>query len=552
MAQINNGLDFTDGQWYNSDGTLLGSGVSFIGGGLGGGGSPSASVFTPVIKGSVVEGAPAYTIRRGRSNTISGRAFVDLEVEWNGHTGDGGLLVSGLPKVWAGAYTPAANEATGCPMLVRRRMPNRSLNLAIYGGIPGAAAATIKTAMTNALTALNAAGGGTLIVPPGLYDMGASAVAGYEFLGAHANMRNIRISGYGAMFTCQTTAAVITYGIVFLDGNNIEIEGLQFRDTGYDSALSWKGMHSVMSYQTIAGGGVKGFRMRDCYATSCLSPYAVQGDAAFLLSDVDVQAVADNCYYGLQLDGVTNVTASIVTSDARRSAIVYNCNNVTLNVDATNTATGVGSNGWVELAARENDNCGNWRINLTYRGEVRHGTLVRVEHQGAAGSAGTMRDVDLSLTLDNPTNSGFAADAIKFTHDAGGGATNRIWSNWKVHGQFLGEWLAEKVTNPEVSAAGSSIALDTSVDDLIGLPAYFSVGTGPATEPTRTNPQLQAVLLDRTSNGQGQTGGTSVLAQVANNGTDLQVLVNDGSRGGLGLADLPETGLLRISGSYPA
>lgn len=553
MAQINNGLDFTDGQWYNSDGTLLGTGVSFIGGGLGGAGSPTASTFSPVVKGSVTAGAPVYTLRRGKSNTIASRAFVDLEVEWTGHTGDGGLLVSGMPKAWTGAYTPAANEATGCPILVRRRIPNRVVNLATYGGIPGALAATIKTAIANALTALKAAGGGTLLIPPGIYDMGASAVNGYEFLGAQVEMSNIRISGYGALFTFQTTAAVITYGIVFVDGQNIELEGLQFRDTGYDSSLSWKGAHAVMSFQTSAFGGVKGFRMRDCYATSCLSPYAVQGDAAFLLSDVDVQAVADNCYYGLQLDGVTNVTASIVTTDARRSAIAYNCNNMTLTVDATNTAAGVGSNGWVELAARADDDCGNWKVNLTYRGDVRHGTLVRVEHQGLAGTAGTMDNVDLTLTVDNPVNSGFASDAIKFTHDAGGGVTNRVWSNFRVHGQFLGDWLAaDKVTNPEISATGSSIALDASVDDLTGLPAYFTEGTTLVANATRTNPQLQAVLLDRTSNGLPQAGGTMVVAQIADNGTDIQLLVNDGSRGGLALAELPETGLLRISGSYPA
>jgi len=63
------------------------------------------STFTPTVVGLTTAGTATYSARAGNYTRIGNRIFFDIQLVWSGHTGSGGVTITGLP-VAAARSTP--------------------------------------------------------------------------------------------------------------------------------------------------------------------------------------------------------------------------------------------------------------------------------------------------------------------------------------------------------------------------------------------------------------------------------------------------------------
>ena len=352
-------------------------------------------------------------------------------------------------------------------------VPSTVVNLADYGGKPGAGRAVLVDAFGKAFAALAGAGGGTLFVPAGLYDFGAHA-HGKDIILCR-NLRNIAISAYGATFTATTTANVVPNLFYFFNFQNITIAGANFIDTGFSPWVNWKGMYCV---GIQADRPSRGFNMVDCYAENVMGLLASNNNAAgrMHLADLSVQGEVRNSYYGVGANFVREkVRVKLACRNVRRAFIAYALNDADVQVDSRNTANWPGSNGLVALVSTgaSTGNVERVRVAVDVSGDGIHSGYVHFYHQGTEAD-GYMRDIDATVNL---TNVSAAQNLFVFDHESDGvrATTARVWDRISLHAAVTGRFEGSVVANASVTTSPGTVYLDAN---LAGLGRRAALASG--------------------------------------------------------------------------
>jgi hypothetical protein len=340
-------------------------------------------------------------------------------------------------------------------------VPPTTVSLADYGGRPGAERSILVGAFSKAFAALADAGGGTLLVPAGVYDFGSYADAAYIIL--CRNFRNIAISAYGATFTATTTANVVPNLFYFFNFDNVTIAGASFIDPGFSPWINWKGMYCV---GIQADRSSSGFRMVDCYAERVVGLLASNNNAAgrMHLSDISVQGEVRYSYYGVGASFIReNVNVELVCHNVRRAFIANALRNAEIVIRASGTSNWPGSNGLVSLASggASQGNVENVRIRLDVSGECMYGGYVHFYHQGPE-MEGAMRDIDATV---NVINARSTRSMFVFDHETDGvqPKTARVWDRISLHGTITGKFTGKVISNASVSMSPGTVLVDRNL-----------------------------------------------------------------------------------------
>lgn len=122
------GTTGSDPNWTTS-GTPYVAGISFDSGANVLSRYNNITSFTPVIAGSTSAGTATYSSQYGRYSRIGNIVFVQVNLEWTGHTGTGFMLVTGMPFIFAAAasFYPMAT------MIQNVVLPAGALNVVVDG-----------------------------------------------------------------------------------------------------------------------------------------------------------------------------------------------------------------------------------------------------------------------------------------------------------------------------------------------------------------------------------------------------------------------------------
>ena len=394
-------------------------------------------------------------IKRRRGNAARRRAFL---------IGGVGACVTSLVPAGLGDSPVRMARRGSVGGIGDAKVPPAMVSLADYGGIPGAGRSSLVGAFGRAFAALADSGGGTLLVPAGVYDFGSYADAADIIL--CRDLRNIAVSAYGATFTATTTANVVPNFFYFFNFHNITIAGASFVDRGFSPWLNWKGMYCV---GIQADKSSSGFRMVDCYAERVVGLLATHNNAAGRthLSDISVQGEVRYAYYGVGASFIREqVKVDLVCHNVRRAFIAYSLKNAVIRIRASNTSNWPGSNGLVALVSggASTGNVENVRVRVDVSGESIHSSYVHFYHQGLE-KEGRMRDIDATV---NVINGSATRDLFVFDHetDAVQAKTARIWDRIWLHGSVSGRFTGKVVSNRSVSTSPGTVYLDRNLAEL--------------------------------------------------------------------------------------
>lgn len=381
------------------------------------------------------------------------------------------FLLGGLGACVAGAVPPRPDDPPF--RMIRRgsagdigdaRVPPAIVSLADFGGRPGAGRSILVSAFGRAFGALADAGGGTLLVPAGLYDFGSYADAAYVIL--CRDLRNIAISAYGATFALTTTANVVPNFFYFFNFHNITVAGASFVDRGFSPWFNWRGMYCV---GIQADKPSSGLRMVDCHAKRVVGLLSSHNNAAgrMHLSDISVRGEVRDSYYGVGANFIRErVDVELVCHNVRRAFIAYSLKNAAIRIVASSTSDWPGSNGLVALVSggASTGNVENVRVRVEASGECIYSSYVHFYHQGPE-TEGHMRDIDATVHLINASS---ARDLFVFDHEADGvqAKTARSWDRIWLHGSVTGRFTGRVVSNTSVSTAPGTVLLDRNLAEM--------------------------------------------------------------------------------------
>lgn len=337
-------------------------------------------------------------------------------------------------------------------------VPAIVVNLAACGGIPGAPPARLIQAFGTAFAALTARGGGTLLVPAGMYDFGR--LGDGRNLVLCRDLRNIAISAYGATFGVTTTANVVPNIFYFFNFRNITIAGASFIDHGFMPWLNWRGAYCV---GIQADRFSSGFRMVDCFAERVVGLLASNNNAQGrrYLSDISVQGEVHSAYYGVGANFIREgVHVDLVCHNVRRAFIAYSLRHADIVVRSHNTSAWPGSNGLVALVAVGGSagNVENVCVRVDVSGACIHRSYAHFYHQGAAPS-GYMRDIDATV---NVRNRDATQNLFLFDHETDRllATTTRVWDRIWLRGSIAGTLTGAVVANDTATTAPGTVYLD--------------------------------------------------------------------------------------------
>ena len=360
-------------------------------------------------------------------------------------------------------------------------IPANSVNLATYGGVPGATAANIRTAINDALNALAGMGGGTLVIDAGTYDLGTSPDSGHVI---RTGLTNICIRGYGATFTCDTTTQKITSFFYFTNPQNVAVMGLSFQDRGYDRTLNWKGAYALDVSTSAASNGFKAIDIECISCLGVLRGSATSSAAYYTLTGLEVSGWATDCYYGVGCNfNGQGSKVTLICSNVRRSWIAYGAKDWKLDLSIYADATFSGSNGAIDPVALNAYPCENIDIRARFTGRVAAWFALVNFYAQETGSP-LYKNIKANVTLDNTTG---AAYIFFIRHEVTGTGIlasstvqlQNVECNGYVKGAFPGgSVLIEHATTS--TAAGNSLRVSRAFRQYTsssGWPAYCTFGT---------------------------------------------------------------------------
>lgn len=408
---------------------------------------------------------------------------------------DGGLEMAGNPESKVGRRrflahglaagtlalaTPARQGHVPAPvgpprhLAAAARVPGATVSLADFAGRPGADRPVLAEAFRRGLAALMRAGGGTLLVPPGTYDLGMLDQPQEVLL--CRDLRDVVIDAYGAVFVATTVKPVVPHMFYFHNFNNVTLAGARFVDHGFSPWVDWQGMYCV---GIQADRPSSGMRLVDCSAEHVLGMLASNNDAAGrdLLSDIYVQGEVRHAYYGVGANYLAGrVSVDLDCHNVRRAFIAFAARHADVVVRTSATWAWPGSNGFVALvcAGSRFGNVEHVRVRIDVSGDCIHGSYVHFYHQGPQAE-GIMRDIDATVNILSRQSLG---SVFLFDHETDGvqPRTARQWDRIRLHGTVAPGSSGRLVANPSVSTARGTVYLDRNLAGPPGaMPAGFRV-----------------------------------------------------------------------------
>ncbi|VXB88572.1 conserved hypothetical protein [Massilia sp. 9I] len=355
-------------------------------------------------------------------------------------------------------------------------VPSAVADLAAHGGVPGAAAPVLVRAFGLAFDALRRAGGGTLLVPAGVYDFGPRARPDPVVLVRDA--RDIAISAYGALFRAETSARVMPSLFYFFNYSNVTIAGASFEDRGFTPWVDWQGMYCVGLQADAAS---EQFRMVDCHADRVLGLLASNNNPATrrYMAGLSVHGEVRNAYYGVGASFIREgVAVDLVCHNVRRAFIANALRDADIGIDVNCTQDWPGSNGLVALVSggASMGDVEQVRVRVRASGACIHASYVHFYHQGPERH-GSMRDIDATVDLFHVDG---ARNLFSFDHEDGGIRTRtaRVWDRIELHGAVAGPFGGRVLSNPSRSESPGIVLLDRNLGALAGpfeLAPHFRV-----------------------------------------------------------------------------
>lgn len=397
--------------------------------------------------------------RRRRQLVLSGAALLSLLHGCGGGGGDGAASSSAAP-----AAQPDAAGIDNTPL---------ALSLAEYGGVPGADPAAIRSAFDQAFDRLKNAGGGTLNVAAGTYDLGSYANDTSAI--SVVNLRNVQISAYGARLTMTTTAVATPAFLHIWNPSNVTIAGMSFHDYGTDLSVDWRGAVCIQVSCTIPSSGV---RTIDCVAENVLT--FVKSYGAYELTDMDIQGTVRDSYYALNVNyNGRGSTCRLSCERVKRGFLGFGAQDWNMEMNCIGGRNG--SNGFVALVATADAPVADCNVVLTCSGDLSpYSAMVHFDHQDDADIPQHFRDISADVTLDNVAGS--PETLFVFDHHSAAGTpptTARTWENIRLSGRIAGNFTGTIVKNPSISnGAKNAIQVSPALaafQDLRNLPAYIKI-----------------------------------------------------------------------------
>lgn len=392
------------------------------------------------------------------------------------------FLARGLAAGALALATPERQARVAVPAWQPRHLaapvPGTTVSLADFSGRPGVDRSILAEAFRQGLAALMKAGGGTLLVPPGTYDLGV--LDGPDDVLLCRDLRDVVISAYGAVFVANTVRPVMPHMFYFYNFNNVTLAGAAFVDHGFFPWINWQGMYCV---GIQADRPSSGMRVVDCRAEHVLGMLASNNDAAgrHLLSDIHVQGEVRHAYYGVGANHIAGrVSVDLDCHNVRRAFIAYAARHADVVVRTSATRTWPGSNGFVALvcAGTRLGDVEHVRVRIDVSGDCIHDSYVHFYHQGPEPE-GAMRDIDATVNI---LGRQAMAAMFLFDHDNHGvqPRTAREWDRIRLHGLLAAGSSGRMVANPSVSTAGGTVYLDRNLAGAATMPAGFRIAPAPS------------------------------------------------------------------------
>jgi len=354
------------------------------------------------------------------------------------------------------------------------------ISLATFGGVPGASPEVLIDSFEQAFAHLKLAGGGELVVPPGIYDFGDCSSGGRVI--SVDDLQNVVISAYGATFRLKTTKKVIPLLFYFFNPNNVKVAGASFNDAGYDGDVDWRGMYCV---KAEANRPCSGFTMVDCYVNGAVGLFQSQqhGVNRYLMKDISLHGTVENAYYGAGLTYVgDNARVDLICRNVRRGCISFGLKNAHIKIRMSHTADAPGSNGFIALACEgeSEGNVENVHIDLDVSGVGNHSALVHFYHVKSE-RLGYIRKVNAAVTVNNLKRGHTPTNVFVFDHELPSTAilpsTARGWDQIVLRGSVRGRLPGRLIHSPSRSTSSGTIyiasELATRELNMSELPAYF-------------------------------------------------------------------------------
>src|SRR3569623_1050157 len=433
-----------------------------------------------------------------------------------GGSGDGSVSSNAAQTDSASRVLATTSTGSATPL---RPIPSYSVSLDSYGGVPGASPAPIINAFNSAYSAVNANGGGTLLIPPGTYNLG-NASAGAVMIRA-SSLNNVLISGYGATLPMTTTDVSMPVFLYFSNSANINIAGLHFTDPGASLGINRKGAICIEFNTTVPTDGAK---VVDCSCDSVVTfvkSYGNGGTQNFTLTGLDISGPVNNSNYGINVKyNVAHSKCNLTSNGVRRAFICYGVQYWDIWVNA-NTSNSAGSNALIELPTSASAlTVTNLNIYLTATGSLsNHVGLITFFQQDAVSTPAVIQNVNADVRIVNATSLP-GAGIFSFLYWDGASlqpTTIKTWSNLQLTGGFDAASAAlfagaNKVVNAGApsTSSGNAVAVSTAFQNyqnLSLLPAYFSWFT-PATTTT-TSPTTTTTSPTTTTTTTSPTTSTS-------------------------------------------
>jgi hypothetical protein len=382
----------------------------------------------------------------------------------------------------AGSAAGGQFAATTTTVTTPAPIPANQVNLADFGGVPGASSGAIINAFNQAFAKLKSLGGGTLNIGSGVYDLGSR---GPETVINVSSLQNVLISGYGAQLTMTTNQVTTPTFLQFTNPNNVTVAGLAFKDFGCDLNTNWRGAICLLVQTTMARSG---FKTVDCVADNVVTFLrSDQRNSPYTFTGYDVQGTVRNAYYGIQMlrDGRYS-KCNLTCTNVRRAFISHGARDWNVNV-TTNRTGGPGSNAHVVFSAFPDAPVQDCKANIIASGALNgYATLGEIIHQGVDGSYSVGRNVKFNFTINNATSAA-STGVISFTAEpesglpAGGirSSTAGAFENIEVRGTVNGAYNGRMVANPSISRASTNLIRVASnlaaFQKMNALPAYFKL-----------------------------------------------------------------------------
>jgi hypothetical protein len=361
-------------------------------------------------------------------------------------------------------------------------VPANQVNLADYGGVPGASAANIKNAFNQAFAKLKSLGGGTLNVGAGTYNLG-NQPSEVDVI-AVSDLKNVVISGYGAQLTMNTTARGMPVFLSFYNPNNVTVAGMRFYDAGTNLNVEWQGAVCISVDTSVA---CSGFTTVDCVAENVGTFFRSMPSANYTGTGFDIQGTVKTAYYGVNCNYNGRFSkCNLTCHNVRRAFIAYGTRDWDITVTGSADGTALGSNAYVCLTLENQWQVENCTVNLTMSGNARQYLgLVHFYHQGPKSTPYYMRNVTANVTMNNVAGS---TSMFLFDHEPPpygviASSTTSTWEQITLTGTVVGSYAGRIVSNPTVSTGSTnsiSVASNlAAMENMSALPKYFKVFTPP-------------------------------------------------------------------------